>query len=604
MSTPVGTWYLLANASRLELSIQVKKKFFKQFLVGTIKNEGGPPEPIDHISWDPAGRWLEFRRDGAGFYQWYRLSLTYGVVAGRFSHSAAPAKPAFTAYTYHVTGWSPRWLDSDIVPRTWQLTVAGANDTYGAVLRIDRDAGGVLQGRFKVFANSGGAGLDEELEFDLTAINWNGTNLSFTRSGGFTETYTGTAGGRSISGTYSRNGGAPLAWNGNRAEVLGFGLGSRLAQRDAWQTATRARIVNLTEGMRLANVGIPPVTVQDMGAVGPFLGAYPPDRDDDPDNWAANYTLRSLQFSVSPGSRFDPANPPAPRVFNGILATPTTPVPPGGFRPLVAVNGHGGSALQCLTASDQIFWYGESAARRGFIVLAVDIGHRPKWAPQPVIHPPVIDAGYADSNWEEDGERAFSVRRAIDWFLGQPNVRGDHLCMAGLSLGGEVTTITGGLDPRVRLVIPAGFSPDMHVMDNNWNHQCYKWDHADIHEYLDVSDWEALTAPRPLIVHTGQADQTFSPRQPPYSADKQVTRRARAAYGTNAPSVVHYLHYNGHQYHVGAQTHQQMQAPQNLHILEVAVTDPAAPGDQTWQTDGSTNVRSPSLYDLINEFLP
>ena len=32
----------------------------------------------------------------------------------------------------------------------------------------------------------------------------------------------------------------------------------------------------------------------------------------------------------------------------------------------------------------------------------------------------------------------------------------------------------------------------MHVMDLNGNHPCYLWDHADIHEYVDVSDWEAL----------------------------------------------------------------------------------------------------------------
>jgi hypothetical protein len=38
--------------------------------------------------------------------------------------------------------------------------------------------------------------------------------------------------------------------------------------------------------------------------------------------------------------------------------------------------------------------------------------------------------------------------------------------------------------------------------------------------------------------------------------------------------------------------------------LAAAVIDPIAPGDHTWQTDGSTNLRSPSLYHLMNEFLP
>ena len=137
-STPAGTWYLLANASRLELSIQFQNNTYS----GTIRNEGGAAEPLDQIVWDPVGRSLEFRRHGAAFFQWYRICITYGVMAGRFYQAAAPAKPALTAYSYHVTGWSPAWLDSDIVPRTWTLTI---NQTYTAVLRIDRDAGRVLR---------------------------------------------------------------------------------------------------------------------------------------------------------------------------------------------------------------------------------------------------------------------------------------------------------------------------------------------------------------------------------------------------------------------------------------------------------------------------
>ena len=41
-STPAGTWYLLANASRLELSIQFQNNTYS----GTIRNEGGAAEPL------------------------------------------------------------------------------------------------------------------------------------------------------------------------------------------------------------------------------------------------------------------------------------------------------------------------------------------------------------------------------------------------------------------------------------------------------------------------------------------------------------------------------------------------------------------------------
>src|SRR5258708_16821381 len=226
-STPVGTWYLSANGFRLELSIRPGGNG----LADTIKNEGAAPERLDSITWDPAARWLEFPRNGPGFFQWYRICLTYGVMAGRFSHAAVAPKPALTAYANHVAGGSTNWLDSDIVPRTWNLTI---NNNFKAVLRIDRDASNVLRGRLKVFDDSSQPGVQEELENDLTSITWDGTNLSFTRSAGFVQIYNGQASGRFLNGTFTHNGGAPAAWSGVLGEVLGFGLGSRLPQRDAW----------------------------------------------------------------------------------------------------------------------------------------------------------------------------------------------------------------------------------------------------------------------------------------------------------------------------------------------------------------------------------
>lgn len=567
---------------------------------GTIADEGRPSETLSDFSWDAASRWLEFRRNGPGFFQWYRLNVTFGVVAGRFSHSGAGAKPALTTYGFHVTGWSPTWLDTGLVPRTWNLIIS---NVYKAVLRIDNDANGILRGRLKVYDNTNVPGPQEELENDLTGLVWDGTHISFTRTApGLTQVYIGTSSGRTLIGTFTHNGGAPNPWTGTRGEVLGFGLGSRLAQRAAWQVATRARIANLTEGMRIANFGIPAIGVTNLGAIAPMTDGYPDERDDNPELWKPNYTLQCLRFSVAPGSRFDPAHPPSPRVFDGILATPTGPKPAGGFRAVVAVNGHSGSAEHVMTSQNAAHWYGESAARRSLIVLAIDIGHRPFWGEGPVQHQPIVDAGYADSNWEEDGERAFSVRRAIDWLSTQPNVRASRIFMMGISLGAEVTTITAGLDPRIAMAIPSGYSPDMRIMDLNGNHPCYRWDHADIHEYLDVSDYQALIAPRPLVVQTGLKDKFFSQLATPWAANKQVTRRARAAYGPDHVKLIHYLHYDGHQFHVGDVNPKYPN--QERDIKAASIIEPIAPGDMTWQTDSTRFSRSPSLYHLIDEFLP
>jgi len=264
---------------------------------------------------------------------------------------------------------------------------------------------------------------------------------------------------------------------------------------------------------------------------------------------------------------------------------------------MVAVNGHGGDAQQVMSAHE-VVWYGESAARRILVVLALDIGHRAEWD-WPPTHDAIVGSGYSTSDWEEDGERAFSVRRAIDYLQTVPNVRADRIFMSGLSMGGEVTAITAGLDPRIKMSIPAGYSPDMYVMDIFGNHPCYQWFRADIHEYVDVSDYLALTAPRLLLVQTGATDTIFSPLG--FPGDKQVVRRARAAYGADVAQIVHYLHHQGHEFHIGDIHPSDPSFPQD--IRATSKTGPSFSGDQSWQTDGTTFQRSPTLYHLMNETL-
>jgi len=355
--------------------------------------------------------------------------------------------------------------------------------------------------------------------------------------------------------------------------------------------------------MRLLNVDIPAVTVTDLGAVPvPPQLPNPPERDDNPVANTGAYSLRRLRFSIPPRSRFDPASVPPPRVYEGLLATPNTPAPADGYPPIVAVNGHGGSADAVMTGANDLYWYGDSLARRGFAVLAVDIGHRPVWNQPPPVHAPVLDAGYATSNWEEDGERAFSVRRAIDWLLAQPSIRTDRLCMTGLSLGGEVTTITSALDVRIKMAVAAGFSPDMYVMDRHGNHRCYRWLNADIHEYLDVSDYLALVAPRPFVVETGRVDPTFSSLTSPFASDKQVLNRGYCAYSPQQAQLIHYLHYDQHHWHVGDVDPINLARPRG--VMACVVTGPTAPGDYSWQTNTTTTLRSPTLYDLIDQLVP
>jgi hypothetical protein len=172
--------------------------------------------------------------------------------------------------------------------------------------------------------------------------------------------------------------------------------------------------------------------------------------------------------------------------------------------------------------------------------------------------------------------------RALDYALSRPDVSGGKVIVTGLSMGGEVASYVGALDPRIRTVIPAGYSPDLSVVKYHGNHGCWTWAWADLRDYIDQSDVLALIAPRLLIVETGAADTVFSDRQPPFSGDKQVLRRARAAGGP----VFHFLHPLAHEWRGGL-------------LLQIIQIGPISPGDLSWQTNGETVSDGRTLFDLL-----
>ncbi len=618
-SNAVGTWCLNGNSHRLTLTISGPPA---GPFTGSLTNENGGSETMDNITWDPAARRLEFRRIGSGFWQWYRGSIVEGILAGRFSHSSqSSAKPALTSYAYHVTGWNGAYLDSALAPRVYEALF---NTNYRGVLRIDSspESHSGYTGRLKMYSTVGSGAAGEEPEYDLEVTQWNGATLSFIRHGAsWTQTYTGTVKGRTISGTYTQTGVAgTFSWNGARAQVLsyGFGLPKGPIERTEWQDRTRRRLFHLMMGGNPTPASA--TTTVLASNLLPFTATpYPPERDDNPSQWPQNYRLTELRFDYSLPNPYGGAA--ISRSSHAYMAVPTSPPPPGGRYPAVlALNGHGGSAWRMLNGADGYYWYGEAFARRGFAVLAVDISHRPvseRSAPYMVSplyggaltgddsghgngsHPAVKAAGF-DSDWEEDGERAWDAMRALDYLLAQSNVDGNRVLVTGLSMGGEIATIAAALDPRLAMSIPAGFSADLGVILYHGNHPCWRWLHADIREYVDTSDFHALTAPRPLVVETGRADFTFSQFPSPFAADKQVIRRSRVAYGGETGNLVHYLHYDQHHYHIGDvnPTHA---SEQGVRIPEVI--QPTAPWSLEWQTDDRTFAMRATLFDLVAFFL-
>jgi hypothetical protein len=92
---------------------------------------------------------------------------------------------------------------------------------------------------------------------------------------------------------------------------------------------------------------------------------------------------------------------------------------------------------------------------------------------------------------------------------------------------------------------------DLHALRYRHAHPCWQWNNADICEYIDVSDWHALLAPRPLIVETGMRSENTSQRIPAFVSDRQLARRSRSAYSDAPQCYIPYLHDGGHVYRFG-----------------------------------------------------
>jgi dienelactone hydrolase len=611
-STPAGRWYINTGSERLTWRFENQNGVYQGV---RLNDQGAVSERFDNISWNPATRTLEFRRNGAGFWQWYRGKIVEGVLVARYVHSGVSAtKPTDPfAYKWHATGWNYEYLTPAIAPQVYDLEIVQTGDR--ARLRIDRSRlpTSSYEGRLKFYAR--GNSLNERLEEDFAIERWDGVNLRFTVSN---QVYEGVVSGRNITGTL-RQAGSPLsyAWRGTRAEVLSYGFAGKTARdRLNWQTRTRNQLRHLVMAGNPAPVKREVTVLRDR--LSPLLGTPHPKRDDNPNANPQDYTLTELSFRHLLPNPFGGAT--IERLSHAYLAKPNSK-PRGGIRgqtqyPLVlAVNGHGGSAWQMMEPGS-IFWYGDAFARQGYMVLAVDISHRPlkdlvysgntradqlgyrstyaagdDEAHGNVLRPsikPALPPGTTNpelyTDWEEDGERTWDVMRALDYALSRPDVDPTRIVVVGLSLGGEIATYVGALDPRITVTVPVGYSPDLSVLKFYGSHGCWNWHYADIREYIDDADLCALIAPRALLIETGKQDYVFSIYQPPFASDKQVARRVRAAYNDAPTQFIHYLHFENHYFRAG---------DYNAQIPEIWVRvplriAPAFPGDMAWQTDGAT----------------
>ncbi|MFO0628567.1 MAG: hypothetical protein U0325_23540 [Polyangiales bacterium] len=611
-SALLGTWYLRDQGLRriARVSWDTDAGTLGVSLAEDSSLEDQTPRSLEVLAWSADGA-LSLRlvdpRDGTA--DWYDLRAEEGVLTGRVApHIAHGATPLRAAYTGHVTGWNLAAMDDASPQRTWDLLIDGRER---ATLRIDRSPGGVTAyaGTIKVYASLARGIQDEGPERDVDVLRWDGEHLEFfTVDDGVRTWVSATVIGHHLHGEIvSADGAVTRMLSGVRRDVLGFGLASRDRDaRDRWARRARAQVARLIMAGNPAPVRAQVTTVRE--GLGPLTVTEPnPTRDDAPQRYEPGYLLAERRIVSTLPVPTDAA--PVKRETRIFVAQPQGPRPANGWPVAVVVNGHWGSAWQTFIPNSP-YWYGDAFARRGHLVVAVDISHRPmadrggRYADIPDgdapaegngTHPAIREDD-RDSDWEEDGERAWDVMRALDTVWNDPAIDRTRVTLVGLSMGGEVASIAGALDTRFSAVIPAGFSPDVAVYQYR-HHACWDWAWADVNEYIDVSDYQAMIAPRVLVVETGVEDPAYSVAAQPFAADKQVLRRTRAAFADLPERVVHFLHPNGHSFQVGDLG---VLGDPGFGLTAPRVVAPVAPWSVSWQTDPEAAPVAATLFEFLD----
>lgn len=602
-SSPEGTWYLESGGQRVTAVIEYQDGLWGGEILGDDQ-QPQPVEVITSVEWYPESRRVVMQTHTSdNLWRWYRADIVEGVLKGRVSvPNVSPLQPSVMSFTGHVTGWNAGYLDRGITPRTFDLLV---DNRYRARLRIDESppGSGIHVGQMKVYATLDNGALDEGPEYDIQVSHWDGNLLQFHR--GTTsdwQAFSGLVDGRHIAGYFFQSGTPEMKpWHGARAEVLGRGAGTGMHAMEVstWQERLRRQLALLTMAgapsplsvtVNVLQSDLPPIPGSDMH----------PLRDDNPEAWPQHYVLDELEFL------FELPNPyglePLVRRAHGYLARPT--FTRGKRLPAALVlNGHGGSARGMMDPGHPFYWYGDAFARRGYIVLALDVSHR-DYGDDPdngnIEHPPIAAPGFT-SDWEENGERTWTAMRAIDYLLDRDDVDPERLVVAGLSMGGEVSTLVGAMDTRVRATVASGYFPDLPVIRYRPNHPCWEWQWGDVTEYIGLADLHALVPPRMLVMQTGKVDSIYSFMWPPFASAKQAARRTLGVPAMLGGLYVHDLHPMGHDFRFGDVT---VSGSPARGIEVPAVSGPLFPWDLGWQTDGQTEPLGETLFELLGWDIP
>ena len=103
--------------------------------------------------------------------------------------------------------------------------------------------------------------------------------------------------------------------------------------------------------------------------------------------------------------------------------------------------------------------------------------------------------------------------RSLDYLASRPEVDAERLGCVGLSVGGYRSFVLAALDPRIRAAVAVGWMSSFgaHIRRHVVNSIGLTFHIVGLYRYLDLPDFAALIAPRPVLVINGSKDQLFPP---------------------------------------------------------------------------------------------
>ncbi len=186
-----------------------------------------------------------------------------------------------------------------------------------------------------------------------------------------------------------------------------------------------------------------------------------------------------------------------PLRYEGLLAVPKAPGPHPG---MLALHGHGGSALAVFDPKGLYHGFAGRFARSGYVVLAPSFPHKP----------------YA-------AMMLWDLFRAVDVLQSRPEVDPQRLGVAGLSMGGEWTMWIAACDPRLKAAVVSGWMCTTEGVFSVPNCKC--WRLPGLVELMDICEVHLLIAPRPVLFESALRDGCF-----PIRYTKEGFARIRAGY--------------------------------------------------------------------------